>query len=307
MAASISLLAACGSDDSTDTEPESTASTTRTIQTDKGSVEIPSEPKRVVSLLYSTALLLDLGVTPVGTIEEYDGDYPAADWTEVQKIPVVGASETEINYEQVASLRPDLIVSTQRRAEDFGYDKLSEIAPTAFFVAETPAEILAVLPRIADAVGKSDEVTALAAEYEEKAGEIRSTYADALAANRFAYVEGGPEGFVANSPVSWPGLFIEKAGLTFSSAAADEREARGVRLSFEEISKLADATVLFYGVGQDGTPDQGTAKLLEDAAWTNLPAVRAGHVYPIQYGYQYSYQGALLILNQIDEVLSKLG
>ncbi|MCK9920720.1 ABC transporter substrate-binding protein [Frankia sp. AgPm24] len=305
-AALLALLSACGSDGSDGGASPQAGGSTRTITTDKGSVEVPAKPTRVVSLLYSTALLLDLGVTPVGTLQEYDGDYPADEWAKVQKIPVVGASETEINYEQVAQLRPDLIVSTQRRAEDFGYERLRQIAPTAFFVAETPAEILAVLPKIADAVGKSSEVTARAKEYEAQATSIRAEHAGVLANNTFAYVEGGPDGFVANSPVSWPGLFMEKAGLRFSSVASGEREARGVRLSLEEISKLADVSVLFYGVGQDGKPDQGTSALLDNPAWANLPAVKAGHVYPIQYGYQYSYEGAGLILGQIDEALTKL-
>ncbi|MGC5014221.1 ABC transporter substrate-binding protein [Streptosporangium sp. DT93] len=311
----MTVSAACGSSAPAQEGPASSgaapaaspsAAGTKTLQTVNGAVEVPAAPQRVVSLFNTTAELLELGVKPVGVLQEFESDYAPEDWAELQKIPVVGENETAINYEQLLSLNPDLIISTQRRDEDFGYKKLSEIAPTVFIVTDNPAEVREALPKIAEAVGKEDVLTAKIAEYKAKVADIKSRHADVLAKTTWDYAEGGPEGFVANSPVSWPGLFMEEAGLKFSEVATAERENRGVRLSFEQISRLKDTSAILYGAGPDGKPDPATGKLLEQGSWKLLPAAKEGRVYPISYGYQYSYKGALAIVGQLDAILSKL-
>ncbi|MEV8633929.1 ABC transporter substrate-binding protein [Streptosporangium sp. NPDC051023] len=303
----VALTTACGS--SSPAQPAAApaqATATRVVETANGPVKVPAEPKRVVSLLNTTAAVLELGITPVAILQEAESDYSPEDWAKVKAIPVIGADETSINYEQLAQLQPDLIVSTQRRAEDFGYDKLSAIAPTAFFVTENPADVRKALPEIADALGRKDAMAGKISEYRAKVAEIKSKYSTVLAKTTWDYVEGGPEGFVANSPVSWPGLFMEEAGLTFSEVATDERANRGVRLSFEQISRFEKTTVVLYGAQPDGSADPATRKLLDQGSWKLLPAAKEGHVYPIKYGYQYSYKGVLEILGQLDAILAKL-
>ncbi|GAA3084039.1 ABC transporter substrate-binding protein [Streptosporangium carneum] len=307
-AALVALTGACGS--SSPEKPAaadpSQAAATRVVETANGPVTVPAEPKKVVSLLNTTAAVLELGITPVAILQEWEGDYSPEDWAKVKAIPVVGADETSINYEQLAQLQPDLIISTQRRAEDFGYDKLSAIAPTVFFVTENPAEVRKALPEIAGALGKADAMAGKIAEYQAKIADIKSKYSAVLAKTTWDYVEGGPEGFVANSPVSWPGLFMEEAGLKFSKVATAERANRGVRLSFEQVSQLEDTTVVLYGAQPDGGVDPATQKLLDQGSWKLLPAAKEGHVHPIKYGYQYSYKGVLEIVSQIEAILAKL-
>ncbi|MFF4411992.1 ABC transporter substrate-binding protein [Streptosporangium sp. NPDC001559] len=287
-------------------DPSGAPAATRTVQTVHGAVQVPAEPKRVVSLLNTTAAVLELGITPIAVLQEAESDYSPEDWAKVKAIPVIGTDETSINYEQLAQLQPDLIVSTQRREEDFGYDKLSAIAPTAFFVTENPADVRKALPEIADALGKKDAMAGKIAEYEAKIAEIKSKYSAVLEKTTWDYVEGGPEGFVANSPVSWPGLFMEETGLKFSKVATDERANRGVRLSYEQISRFKDTSVLLYGAQPDGGVDPATQKLLDQGSWKLLPAAKEGHVYPIKYGYQYSYKGVLEIVGQLEAILAKL-
>ncbi|SDI07861.1 iron complex transport system substrate-binding protein [Sinosporangium album] len=314
MAAGLVLLvSACGGSSGSsgtakpDAAPASVAASpaTRTVQSDKGPVEVPAQPKRVVSLLNSTAVLLELGVVPVGVLQEFEADYAPEDWTVLSKIPVVGQNESSINYEQLIGLQPDLIVSTQRREEDFGYARLSQIAPTVFITTDNPAEVREALPKFADAVGKADVIAGKISEYQAKLSSVKGKYADTLASATFDYVEGGPDGFIANSPVSWPGLFMEAAGLKFSKVADGERANRGVRLSYEQISQLKDTTVILYGVSPDDKTDDATRKLFDQGSWKLLPAVKKGHVHPVKYGYAYSYKGVLSILDQLDAVLAK--
>ncbi len=305
--------AACGSTDAANQEATSDGSSattgaaaTKTITTVKGDVQVPTEPKRVVSLYNTTAELLDLGIEPVGILAESEADYTPEDWAKVTKIPQVGENETSINYEQLVALKPDLIISTQRRDEDFGYAKLAAIAPTVFMVTDNPAEVRDALPKIAEAVGKEAEAKQKADEIDAKVAKVKEEHKDVLAKTTWDYVEGGPEGFVANSPVSWPGLWMEKAGLKFSAVTDKERENRGVRLSMEQISQLNKTTAIFHDADPKGAPSPETTKLMQQSAWKLLPAVKTNQIYPMQYSYQYSYKGVNAIVDQIDAVLDKV-
>lgn len=282
------------------------AAATKTISTVKGDVQVPTEPQRVVSLYNTTAELLDLGITPVGVLAESEADYEPEYWATLSAIPKVGENEMSINYEQLVALKPDLIISTQRRDEDFGYAKLAAIAPTVFMVTNNPAEVRDALPKIAEAVGKEAESTKKAAELDAKVAAIKAEYKDLLVKTTWDYVEGGPEGFVANSPVSWPGLWMEKVGLKFSAVTDKERENRGVRLSMEQIGQLNKTTAIFTDADPAGKPSAETTKLMNQSAWKLLPAVKAGNVFGMKYSYQYSYQGVNAIVDQIDEVLDKV-
>ncbi len=283
------------------------AAATKTISTVKGDVQVPTQPQRVVSLYNTTAELLDLGITPVGVLAEAQGDYAPADWEKLSTIPTVGENEMSINYEQLVALKPDLIISTQRRDEDFGYAKLAAIAPTVFMVTDNPAEVRDALPKIAQAVGKEAQAAQKASQLEAKIAAVKAEHADVLSRTTWDYVEGGPEGFVANSPVSWPGLWMEKAGLKFSAVANSERENRGVRLSYEQIGQLGKTSAIFTDADPAGKPGPDTAKLLDQSAWKLLPAVKAGHVYDMKYSYQYSYKGVNAIVDQIDQTLDAVG
>ncbi len=130
------LPAACGGRD--DPEPAGDAGSSGafpvTIEHKYGSTAIESEPERVVTVGYTEQdIVLALGIKPVG-VRRFLGGY---DWRERpwaqsalgdSRPPVVGAEE--INFEQVAVQRPDLIVGVNSGMSQDDYDKLSQIAPT---------------------------------------------------------------------------------------------------------------------------------------------------------------------------------
>ncbi len=91
-------------------------------------------PERVISVGYNEQdAILALGVIPVG-IRDWYGDQPYAVWPWAQdelgdaKPEVL--SGTGINFEQVASLQPDLILGVSSGMTEEEYNTLSEIAPT---------------------------------------------------------------------------------------------------------------------------------------------------------------------------------
>lgn len=130
-----------------------------------GTTRIDAAPKRVVSVgLLEQDSLLALGVMPVGVsswLGAAKGEiYPwAKDKVGDAPLPKVLDSK-KINVEEVAALRPDLIVAIYSDLKQADYAKLSELAPTIAAPKGhvdwgTPWDETAQL--IADALGKHDE------------------------------------------------------------------------------------------------------------------------------------------------------
>lgn len=135
--------AACGSDGAggavaAEADPDATASADDvfpvTVDHKYGSTTVDERPERVVSVGFTDQdSLLSLGVVPVG-IRDWYGDQPYAVWPWAQEAlgdaePEV-LSASELNFEAIAALRPDLIVGVSSGMTDVEYETLSGIAPT---------------------------------------------------------------------------------------------------------------------------------------------------------------------------------
>ncbi|HEX2214449.1 MAG TPA: ABC transporter substrate-binding protein, partial [Mycobacterium sp.] len=137
-----------------------------------GETRIPAPPTRVVSAgLTGQDDLLALGVVPIAVTDWFGGE-PFAVWPwAATKLggaqPTVLSLADGIQIDQIASLRPDLIVATNAGLDQDTYTKLSEIAPTiaqsgdAFF---EPWQDQATA--IGQAVFKHDEMQSLIASTE---------------------------------------------------------------------------------------------------------------------------------------------
>ncbi|MBJ7339568.1 ABC transporter substrate-binding protein [Mycolicibacterium sp.] len=144
-----------------------------------GETKIPSAPKRVVSAGFTEQDdLLALGVVPIAITDWFGGE-PFAVWPWAQpKLgtaqPVVLNLYDGIEVDQIAALKPDLIVATNAGLDQDTYTKLAAIAPTiaqsgqsAFF---EPWKDQA--SAIGQAVFKFDEMTKLVADVDAKFAEI---------------------------------------------------------------------------------------------------------------------------------------
>ncbi|MGH3641211.1 MAG: ABC transporter substrate-binding protein [Mycobacterium sp.] len=140
-----------------------------------GETKIPSAPKRVVSAGFTGQDdLLALGVVPIAITDWFGGE-PFAVWPWAQSKlggaqPIVLNLYDGIQVNQIATLKPDLIVATNAGLDKDTYDKLTAIAPTvaqsgqsAFF---EPWKDQA--STIGQAVFKFDEMTKLIADVDAK-------------------------------------------------------------------------------------------------------------------------------------------
>jgi iron complex transport system substrate-binding protein len=175
MTAGAALVAACSS-----TKPGEVAKDgSVTVKHIFGETKIPAPPKRVVSAGFTEQDdLLAVGVVPIAVTDWFGGE-PFGVWPWAQpKLggaqPVVLNLNDGIQVDQIASLKPDLIVATNAGLDQDTYTKLSAIAPTiaqsgpdAFF---EPWKDQATA--IGQAVFKADDMAALIAGVDTKFADV---------------------------------------------------------------------------------------------------------------------------------------
>ncbi|MFI5506581.1 ABC transporter substrate-binding protein [Mycobacterium sp. NPDC051804] len=185
-----------------------------------GETKVPAPPTRVVSAgLTGQDDLLALGVVPIAVTDWFGGE-PFAVWPWAQP-KLGGAQPTVLNLadgvpvDQIASLRPDLIIATNAGLDRGTYDRLTAVAPTiaqsgqdAFF---EPWKVQA--GAIGQAVFKHDEMQTLIASAEEKFITAGKNNEARFAGKKVLLLEGtlGPDGPTVMSP-SWRSEFLTQMG-----------------------------------------------------------------------------------------------
>jgi iron complex transport system substrate-binding protein len=284
LAALLMALAACGGGSSGTAPPPTPAGPAApaengafpaTITHEFGQTVVPAAPQRVVSLGYTDQdAILALGVVPVA-IREFTGNQPSATWPwaqdelqgqQPQVLPV-----GEVGTEQIAALRPDLIVGISAGLTQEQYDTFSRIAPTiaqpaGFVDYGTPWQDATRLTGAA--LGKSAEAEQLVTELEGRFAAARQQY-PVLAGKTAAATRpstAGPANFFVWSSQDLRGRFLTELGLTipaeFDQLAGDQFYAD---ISAEELGKLDQADVVLLVA----------ASPAEREAFTSLPGYPA--------------------------------
>src|SRR5690606_4921708 len=153
------------------------------IENKFGTTVIPEQPERIITVgFHEQDWLYALGIAPVAVREWYGGyEYATWPWADEAR-QAVGAepevlSNTELNFEQIAALDPDLIIATWSGITEEEYGLLSQIAPT---LAQSGDWADYGMPfeeetrMIAKAVGKVEEGEAIIAELDAAFAEARA-------------------------------------------------------------------------------------------------------------------------------------
>ncbi|MFW5417921.1 ABC transporter substrate-binding protein [Nocardiopsis sp. CNT-189] len=248
----------------------------RTIEHKYGSTEISGTPSRVVTVgLTEQDYALALGVAPVG-VREWFGGHPGALWPWAAE--ALGDAETpevlpveELNFEQIGSLRPDLILGVNSGLTEEEYTTLSELAPTVAQHAEyadygTPWQDIARM--VGTALDEEDKAEALIADIEARFEEIRednpdfakstALLASSITGEAWAYAEGPAPGFLAQLGFSLP----EDAEALFTD---ENREPKQVALEDLEVLEADALLVGLYGAPEDSVTGRDVFKKLATA------------------------------------------
>ncbi len=277
-------LAACDSGSSSSPSPSATS---RTIETPLGtSLKVPATPKRVVALATGLEPCLELGIPVVGTWTNAENAVPPKYRSQVTALPKVSNASGQVNVEQVAKLRPDLIFAW---SSDPALQQLSKLAPT--FPYDSTTSIItwqASTQQTAYAVNKIDALTGLAHAYQQRLAALKKTYAAQLAGKRWYVVWPNDasdftlEGTQRSGPAALKAL---GAGFGSMQAKANAASEGGLlTVSMELLSKLADADAIVfddngYGAAKGSLVSPGGQQLMDQPGWKALPAVKAGNVF----------------------------
>lgn len=269
LAAGLGLLAlgACGTPAADPAAPTGSGFP-RTVGHLEGDTTIPAQPQRVVAMTdyLDLDLLLALGVRPVlfGFTDSWgSGILPWQRLAGVEQLSRMDVPSLEVRPEQVAAVRPDLLVGMPPAAD--AYAQLSAVAPTICLDWDTTWRD--GLPTVARAVGREDRVPGLTAGADAAVADaarrldrlggatvmVGSAYSDRL------YVQGETSPMVA---------LLRSLGLVVHTLGGEPITEH----SLEEVSVLSPAAVLL----SPATDAAGTAAAEASELWRRLPAVRAG-------------------------------
>jgi iron complex transport system substrate-binding protein len=250
------------------------------IATAFGTTVVDAAPERVVVVGYSEGdTVLALGTVPVAVQEFSYPGRPGGPWIDSLlqgRTPTV-LTGTQLNYEQIASLTPDLIIGISRALTDQDYAALSAIAPTLARPAEypdfgVPVDVQARM--VGQALGKSAEVDALLSDVQDQIDAARTDHPEFQGTTYSAvWPRAGGQGWFAWTPIDVRSQFMTALGLQLSdSITALGQENFYVEISAENTAQIdADVIVVIDVEAQRST-------LEADPVFTALPAVQAGHV-----------------------------
>ncbi|MFI7135171.1 ABC transporter substrate-binding protein [Nonomuraea sp. NPDC050153] len=316
LAAALVLTACSGSPEKTSTGKTGAASETRSFKADNGTIEIPTDPQRIVAL-GSPQTYLALGVKPIAFGEKATELNLAWLPTEAAQVndSVVEVGD-DVDYEKVAGLDPDLIVVHEPEhalaGGSYNEERLQSIAPTVYIELNNDAWKTQV-GRLADVLNAVDTFEAGKVEYDALISEIKDEHADLLSSTTFKVLQrwGGdftPEAGTLN--MEYPGSYCTSYAIDAGLDIIPDAPANGdldLELSMEQLSDtVADADVILYPLEADGSVKPEFAPVLKTNIWKSLPQVKDGRALGIRCNRTMTYASKVPTLESLKEALATL-
>lgn len=259
-----------------------------TIKHAFGSTTIAKEPKRVATLGWSDQdNALALGVVPVGATKMTWGGNAAgsSDWFD-EEVEERGAT-APVRYddadgaplEDVARVRPDVILATNSGITEAEYDKLSKIAPVVVYPkAPWATPWRTSLATVGKALGRSTEAAEVAAEVQEEIDEAKQEHPELQGASMIF-------GALATTDLSSIGIyspkdprvsFMRDLGLVDAPAVAKAAKPGAFysTVSAERAPELRSDVFLTWS---ENPGDMAT--FARDRLIGKVPAIASGHAY----------------------------
>lgn len=243
---------------------------TRTVDTDKGPVEIPVNPQVIFSDYYLGEFLA-VGVKPV-IASPYSLNNPfLADY--VDGIEAMNVASAETSLEMIAEAQPDLIVTIT----EADYEKYSEIAPTVY-IQDGQRSDEELFCYIADLVGKSEEADAYIADFNDRVMDSKDEIQSIVGDRTVSIVEVWPQQiYTMGSHFARGGSILYDMWELKAPAKVQEEMVDGdtayETVSLEALPDYAGDFIL-YGV----LADTNSSFVDESQLWQSLDAVKEGRV-----------------------------
>lgn len=268
-----------------------------------GATEVPGTVGRVV-VLDSSFLdaAVALGVAPIGATEGIAGSgLPAYLGDATANVELVGQT-TAPNLEQIAAMRPDLILGAKVRHEAL-YEQLSQIAPTVF--SESSGTNWQEQVRLTGAaLNHTPQAEELLAQFEARADAVGEQIG--AAGTTAVIIRFIPGQIRLYGPATFSGSVLSSVGFDLGDKGYDPSFGMAV-ISPEQID-LLDADVIFATnpdseSGGAIASDRGAVESL----WSTLPAVQAGKQFDVLDSTWMTGIGVIGANEILDDIEAKLG
>lgn len=273
-----------------------------------GTTEIPAAPVRVVALSEADQdAALALGVQLVGTIETLGGDemLPYTKAAVSQPPTVLPIGDNGVAIEQVAALKPDLILAGFDYNIDAEYAQLSKIAPTTAYegAAASTDPWQTTLRQVGKALGRSAEAEKLVGEVEAK---VKGAADPAFAGKQFTFVsvsDTSTVGVLKSTEDAGVKLLSELGLVPSPKATSLPGEGFAAQLSLEHLDAI-DSDVLLANFSDD----QVRASIEANPLFSQLGVVTRGgyQVLTLEEFWAIRNPTALSVPFAIDSVSPKL-
>lgn len=293
-----------GCSNSKTSEESNTSNEKRIVQSVKGEVEIPANPKKIVDISGSTEELVLLGHTPVATanVDSYKTDkVPEYMTDKLKDTKIVGHSMMDTaDIEGILSVEPDLIIMSPRQEKI--YDQLAEIAPTVI-INDNANDWEAKFKEVAKLFDQENEAQNWLDNYYKKAKEVGEeikkangdgTYLSVLASSGqfMVFTEGGI-GTILKSDMSLPqpSKMPEQDSITLPT------------VTLEGLTEIDADHIIVLGTESD------KSNLESNSVWNEMRAVKNGKVTILDvspyFSQAYNPMGRELLLESIKNELVK--
>lgn len=286
----------------------------RTIEHAMGVTEIEGTPKRVVTLYQgATDVAIAMGVKPVGIVESWV-QKPIYKYLreDLEGIQLVGL-ETQPNLEEIAKLKPDLIIASKIRHEKI-YDQLSAIAPTV--THETVFKFKETVSLMGDALNKQELASQMLADWDARVADFKGQV-DEVFGDEWP-IEVSVLNFRSDHAriyvTGFAGDILAELGFVRSEVqqeAADQGKVV-VKLTSKESIPSMDGDVFFTFIGDGHTPDAEAIQKTFDEwtghpLWANLRAVQNEKDYMVDEVAWNMAGGYIAANDMLDQIYERFG
>lgn len=246
----------------------------RTVETDKGPVEIPVDPQIIVSDYYLGEFLA-VDVKPV-IASPYSLSNPFLEGrTEgIQELNTVSA---ETSLEMIVEKEPDLIITIT----EADYEKYSEIAPTVY-IRDGKRSDEELFRYIADLTGRGEEAEAYLSDFNKRVTEVKDEIREIVGERTVSVVEVWPQQiYTIGSHFARGGsILYDMWELKAPEKVQKEMVEGDTAYEVVSLEALPEYTgdFILYGV----LADTDSSFLEDSKLWNSLDAVKEGRVLPYE-------------------------
>jgi iron complex transport system substrate-binding protein len=249
-----------------------------------GQTVIKEPPKRVVSAGYTEQDdLLAVGVVPVA-VTNWFGDQPLAVWPWAQPNlggaqPVVLNLDNGIPIDQIAGLKPDLIVAINAGVDADTYQKLSAIAPT---VAQSDGDAFfepwkEQANAVGQAVFQADQMKSLIAAVDQKFAAVGQKNPQ-WQGKKVLLMEGTLwQGTVVATLAGWRTDFLNQMGLVIADSIRPFGGDHRAVIPRDQIKAVLDSADVIIWTTE--SPDDQKALLADPEVAASLATVQNRHIF----------------------------